>query len=358
MFRVEFLTTQLESLGIGLFNWKKIRKELTVTPILLDTTLYSVPEGGVLTHVTTQDGLRLRAMHWDALTASPRGTILLLQGRADFIEKYIPTSLQLRRRGFAVVLFDWRGQGGSDRLLRYSKAGHVGDFSAYQTDLEAVTKQIVLSDCPPPFFLLGYSMGATVLLLSALRLQTQYTRAVCAAPFCGLPAPAFISPFFLQGMLQFMTALPHYLGFGWMTLPGSIHTKWASPYDNSFQRNVLTSDPLRFAQLRKLVKRNPHLTVNTPSFDWLFASSKALSVLSNPKHLASIRLPLLFILAGNDQVVSNQAAEALVAHLPTAHAVEIPGARHALLQERSDYQALFWAAFDAFIPGRDRKDSM
>ena len=34
------------------------------------------------------------------------------------IEKYFEVVGELRRRGFAVAVLDWRGQGGSSRLLR------------------------------------------------------------------------------------------------------------------------------------------------------------------------------------------------------------------------------------------------
>ena len=44
--------------------------------------------------------------------------MVLLQGRAEFIEKYGETVGDLRARGFAVYALDWRGQGHSGRVLR------------------------------------------------------------------------------------------------------------------------------------------------------------------------------------------------------------------------------------------------
>ena len=49
-------------------------------------------------------------------------------GRGEFIEKYFEVIADLRRRGFAVATMDWRGQGGSQRMLPNPRKGHVRYF--------------------------------------------------------------------------------------------------------------------------------------------------------------------------------------------------------------------------------------
>ncbi len=66
------------------------------------------------------------------------------------IEKFFEVIGDLRARGFAVATIDWRGQGGSQRLLPDPRKGHIGDFSAYQLDLEVLMREVVLPDCPAP----------------------------------------------------------------------------------------------------------------------------------------------------------------------------------------------------------------
>ena len=69
-----------------------------------------------------------------------------------------------------VATFDWRGQGGSDRLLRRSRLGHVHRFDAYVDDLETFFHEVVLPDCRGPFDVLAHSMGGAVAMLAAPRL--------------------------------------------------------------------------------------------------------------------------------------------------------------------------------------------
>ena len=77
--------------------------------------LVSIPANPVPDDVVTggsrpRDGVTLR---FARLAPPPgrKGTVVVLQGRAEYIEKYFETVRDLRARGFAVATFDWRGQG-------------------------------------------------------------------------------------------------------------------------------------------------------------------------------------------------------------------------------------------------------
>src|SRR6266849_1992800 len=118
-----------------------------------------VPENVVTGTLKTPDGVGLRFARW-APPAGRKGTVCIMQGRGESIEKYFETVRDLRARGFAVAALDWRGQGLSDRALRDRHKGHIGDFSEYDADLATFMREIVLPDCPPPLFALGHSMGA------------------------------------------------------------------------------------------------------------------------------------------------------------------------------------------------------
>jgi len=100
-------------------------------PDLVSIPSNPVPEGARVGYFTTSDGVRLRYALWPRGEGKPRGTICLVQGRTEFIEKYFETIADFRKRGFAVATFDWRGQGGSDRLIGNRRLGHVDRFEDY-----------------------------------------------------------------------------------------------------------------------------------------------------------------------------------------------------------------------------------
>src|SRR6202142_4773061 len=140
-----------------------------------------VPDNFVAGELKTPDGVSLRFARW-LPPAGRKGPVVILQGRGEWIEKYFETGRDLRARGFAVATMDWRGQGLSERRLRDSRKGHVRSFSEYDIDLETFVQEIVLPDCPPPFFALGHSMGAAVLMRAAARGHRWFDRMVLTAP--------------------------------------------------------------------------------------------------------------------------------------------------------------------------------
>src|SRR6478735_11519415 len=145
-----------------------------------------VPDDVVTGTIRTPDGVDLRFARW-APPPGRKGTVCIFTGRAECIEKYFETVRDLRARGFAVAIIDWRGQGLSQRQLRDPRKGYVRDFTDYETDVETFVREVVMPDCPPPHFALAHSMGGAVLLRVAARGKRWFDRIVLSAPMINLP---------------------------------------------------------------------------------------------------------------------------------------------------------------------------
>ena len=150
-----------------------------------------VPEDVVSGTIKTPDGAELRFARW-APPAGRKGTVCVFTGRGEQIEKYFETVRDLRDRGFAVAMIDWRGQGHSSRRLRDPRKGYVRDFSDYEIDVETFVQQVVLPDCPPPYFALAHSMGGAVMLRVAHAGKRWFDRMVLSAPMIDLPGRAHL----------------------------------------------------------------------------------------------------------------------------------------------------------------------
>src|SRR4051812_40981831 len=89
-----------------------------------------VPEDVVSGTIKTPDGVELRFARW-APPANRKGTVCVFTGRSEQIEKYFETVRDLRDRGFAVAVLDWRGQGPSSRRVGGPRQGGGGGFSGF-----------------------------------------------------------------------------------------------------------------------------------------------------------------------------------------------------------------------------------
>jgi lysophospholipase len=300
-----------------------------------------VPEGAAAGILKTPDGVALRFARWSP-PRGRKGTLCVLPGRAEFIEKYFEVVRDARERGFAVAMIDWRGQGLSERALSDPRKAHVADFSEYDIDLETFVREIVLPDCPPPLFALGHSMGAAMLLRAAYRGRRWFDRIVLCAPMIALAGHAGVRFASLT-----MRAL-RMAGFGRSYVPGGGASAVASL---PFVGNLLSSDPVRYARTAAIVDAEPALGLGSPTVAWIDAAYRAMRTFAEPQFAGHVRQPILIVAAGQDEVVSTPATAKFAERLRVGSHLVVAGARHEILMERDRYRAQFWAAFDAFVPG-------
>src|SRR3954470_78323 len=80
------------------------------------------------------DGDRLRHACWEPVGGPATATLIMLNGRSEFIEKYDELARSWTERGFRVFSLDWRGQGLSTRPLPQRERHYVKDFGQMAAD--------------------------------------------------------------------------------------------------------------------------------------------------------------------------------------------------------------------------------
>jgi lysophospholipase len=311
---------------------------------LISISANPVPDNVVAGTVKTPDGVNLRFARWEP-PPGRKGTVVVLQGRTEFIEKYFETVRDLRARGFAVATFDWRGQGLSDRTLSDRRKGYVRNFSQYTTDLDAVMEQVVLPDCPPPIFALGHSMGGAIAIRACHDGSRWFERVVLSAPMIALP------PGPLRRVAGPLARVMRAIGRGGAYVPTGNATAAGK---EDFVGNLVTSDPVRFARNAAVLDEEPALGLGSPTIAWVDAAMRLMKRFAAPGYAGHIRQPILMVAAGRDEIVSTPAIEAFGRNLLAGRHLILAGSRHEILQERDQYRGQFWAAFDAFVPGTPR----
>lgn len=287
-------------------------------------------------------GVKLRAARFDADT--PTAICLLLNGQTEFIEKYFEVIDELRGRGFSVITFDWRGQGGSDRLLPDPRKAHIADFRDYDRDLESMLAQLVKPLAAAerlPVLAMAHSMGGHILVRRLHDFQGEFAGAILCAPMLGINPRG--SPWWV------VENIAHYLNrngpsteFVWGM---AARDQLKLPY--SLQ--IVTSDPARYARNQALLAADPELRLNGPTWGWLEAALKAIALTRSPGYAEAIRTPCLFVGAGRDRVCDTEAIRAFAARVPGAQFQEIAGAEHEILMERDVFRAEFWSRVDVFL---------
>jgi lysophospholipase len=300
-----------------------------------------IPGNGRVSTVELADGICLRVARWRPTVKRMNGTVLLIQGRAEFIEKYFETIADLRRRGFCVVTFDLRGQGRSMRMLSDPRKGHVDSFEEYVRDIEAVLSQVMPS-MPRPHFGMAHSMGAASLLLALEAGEQRLDRAMLLSPLAGLARVR--SPLAAEALAYTLD----FVALGGRYVPGGGPV---SPSTKPFEGNRLTSDPVRYGRVASIIAAAPDLAIGDPTIRWALSMFQTFRRFAHRDFGRAIQVPTLILIPGADPLCDSRASEELSTRIRGCMSIIIPGARHELLLERDVYRSQVFAAMDAFLPG-------
>ena len=288
------------------------------------------------------DGWQLRIARFGPKKTA-LGTVLLCQGRAEYIEKYYPAISRLTDQGYHVLTFDWRGQGGSGRLLpKQPRKGHIQSFESYEKDLEHIIKTVLLLRCPAPYTMMAHSTGAAIALSNSLYGQTRFDRMILSAPLLALPAlPCLDARHFplVSHLFSGMGLSKAYVFFGGETLSGS----------GKFDGNSLTGSKRQYARMQAYMQDYPQLGLGSPTIGWVRACCRYLSRFDRPEFVGRLHVPTLFLLGTDEKIVSRQAIDRVAFAMPCAERLLLPGARHELFMETEAIQDTLWTAIEAFL---------
>jgi lysophospholipase len=290
-------------------------------------------------YISTHDGTRLRTGVFEATPS--RGVCVLLGGQTEFIEKYVEVIGELQSRGFTVATFDWRGQGGSMRLLADPLKAHIRDFAEYDDDLTSFLERVVRPLSPQPPIALAHSMGGQILLRSLHDKPGAICAAALSAPMLGVSARGYPAP-----VVRLVTALQNAFGqadeFAWGMAE-------RDPFLVDFDRQLCTSDRARFARTQEFLMRHPTLRLAGPSWGWLEAAYRSMARVMAPGFAEAIQTPVLICAAGRDCIVRLEAEREFARRLPHGTYLELEDSGHEILMENDSIRARFWQAFDEFV---------
>ncbi len=286
----------------------------------------------------TSENQQIRYGIWYSHNDKKRGSVILLNGRKEFMEKYAETILELNQRGFDVYSFDWRGQGLSSRMLTNRHKGFIKTYDIYLNDLDRFVSKIVRPGAAIPLIILSHSMGGHIALRFMHEHPELVDKAVLVSPMIDIltsPLPRWWVRLVAWGAIKADLDHAYIIGAGDYTA-------------EKFKDNRLTSDPKRFMDEHKAIVGNPGLALGGPTYGWLSATFESIDILTEPDFAKKITTPILIASAGRDRVVSNKAQKTLCSLLPDCRFAEITGARHEILKETDALRLIFWDAFDRF----------
>ena len=301
---------------------------------------FATPFGGKAYFFNTSDKVSIRVAFWNI--NSTRGTIVLQSGRTEFIEKYYEVISEFLKRGFCIAMFDWRGQGLSDRLITNRFVGHVNSFSLYDQEFKEILEFVYTPRCPKPWIGMGHSLGGSLVASMAANYPDVFKLLILCSPMLSLRLSKSMEIFGLViGELS-------NLGFRNKALPQPEWKERRGWHEIPFSENVVTSDKNRFSRNVNLIKSNIDLAIGGLSFAWAHESIKRTRQIARPGWGKRIISPTLLLSATNDKLVDSEKNKLICKSIPNITMAEIDG-KHELLMEKDSLLKEVWEQIDRFI---------
>jgi len=290
---------------------------------------------------TAADGWPIRRARIAAGGAARRGSLLFLNGRGDHLEKYIETMAHWAALGWHVEGFDWRGQGGSGRFHDDSSIGHVDDFACWLDDFAAYAQEWLTSS-PAPHVIVGHSMGGHLLLRALAEGKVRCDAAVLVAPMLGIAA-AGLPAGFAGRIAGAACSMGHARRSLWSSRARFTEAGAAA-------RLTLTHSMERLEEEARFRRDHPELTVDAPSWGWLRAAYRSMTLMDRGRLVEQIETPVLILASRGDRLVSTPAIVRTAARL-RSHSLHIYGRHvaHEILREIDEVRDDALARIDSFI---------
>lgn len=296
----------------------------------------TIPAGMAFTKWRARDGWPLRSFSWPQ-KGKARGSMLFLNGRGDFVEKYLEVLIHWHKAGWSLAGFDWRGQGGSGRHLTDPLTCHQPSFDPLVGDLAGFVAEWI-GATPGPHVIVAHSMGGHLTLRMLAESALAIDAAVLACPMIDMRVAGLTGR--ILGLIARTAGL---LG---------LRERKVWHRDIGDVGGRMTSCPERRSDKVWWKKTHPEIASGPPSWGWVLAARKSIQKLS-PRALAQIETPILLLGTQSDPVVDVRAIRRAAATLPHAEIAIFAGGGHELLREADARRLPVMERIDAFLERHD-----
>ena len=298
---------------------------------------YKAPKGINAYFVPMNDGTRLRVCHWMNSSTESKGTILLQQGHNEFIEKYFETIQEFLDKNYSVIAFDWRGQGMSDHQLDDIHKAFITDFKRHDLDLKYILEKIIENNFPKPLIGIGHSMGGCLMLSALHDHPEKISKGILSAPMLG-----FKNEKFLRSASSIMNIFKRDSDY-------VVGSKPNMGKETSFEKNDLTTDPMRYQRILSLVRKKPDIRLWGVTNAFAKSVNKRLKIIRQKNWAETIDTKILIINNLKDRIVDSNKIIDMQKRLQNSEIIEFKETEHEIFMEKDKYRKILWNSIENFI---------
>ena len=285
----------------------------------------SMPEGWEFDKFLTRDFVNIQ-FGKGLVNPDAKATIIMLPGFTGLIEQYGEHFTHWQNQGYNVAGIDIRGQGGSDRPLKYNpEKSWVEDFSVYSDDI-AELLELHFADREAPIILIGQSFGAHVGYRAVAEHNVDVDGLVLLSP-AFRPNTGEIS----YGIAKTMYKLARLFGKTDAYAPGA--TNWKPDVQDMTQKIPCSAAPKRVYIRDALYTKRPELRMGSATYQWFGQLMLSGEEMIKPEWTSKVNIPVQMLLADRDQIIINDQPTQVCKDLSNCTLKILEDSGHCIAQE-------------------------
>lgn len=300
-----------------------------------------MPNGWKYEKYVTRDFVKIR-IGKGPVNPNAKATLILMPGFTGLLDQYGEQLSHWQSKGFNVAGIDIRGQGGSDRPLKFNpEKSWVNDFSVYAEDIAEIL-DAEFSDTNAPIVMIGQSFGAHVAYRTVAAHDTDVAGLL-------LTVPAFRpntgeTPY---GAAKFLYRLSQMTGKTDRYAPGA--SNWRPDVQDLTQKIPCSSEPKRIYLRDAMYVKDPSLRMGSATYQWFGQLMLSGEKMITPEWSSKIDVPVTMLLAENDTIVINDPAIEVCNDIGSCEYKIIEASGHCVLQENDQILQQVYDSVDQLV---------
>ena len=274
-----------------------------------------------------------------------KGSVVLLHGFTEFIQKYNEIIFYFTRAGYDVYMAEHYGHGYSERSEvvkdNLSKVA-VEDFNVYVDDAFQFVTDVVNKkrNRNKPLILYGHSMGGGIGTRLLETYPGHFDAAILSSPMLDINTgvPEWIAKF-VAGSAKVFGAGENYIFGHFDYTPEELFDDPAC---------AATSYP-RYKYALNKRNDNEYFQMNGATWYWLDASIAATKIATKEEEAQKVKIPVLLFQAEKDALVESQGQLEFASRAKNVNIVFCPEAHHEIFNTPNDIANAYWVTIFDFL---------
>jgi len=225
----------------------------------------------------------------------------------------------------------------SDHQIEDIHKAFIKDFKRHDKDLRYILEEIIENNFPKPLIGIGHSMGGCLMLSAFHDLPNKFSHGILSAPMLGFKNERFLRT--SSSLINFFRKDYDYL----------LGSRPNMGIETPFNKNELTSDPVRYKRIISLVRKHPDIRLWGVTNAFAKAVNKRFKIMRKKNWAEEISLNILIINNIKDRVVDPNKINTMQKRLQNSKIIEFKETEHEIFMEKDSERKILWNKINKFL---------